>query len=168
MTDLDAALAATAPAPEAARTTAAPRRCSRHRWEPTDRQTHTIHGAPVTVWACGRCGRARDEAASRQGRRSVSRSKREERAIATRYGGRRVGHLGGPEDVVSSLFAVQSKAGTGWWSKRYADELDKLPRAAGRLPMLVVSNGEPGALVRRYVVMDERDFRDLHGAEAGR
>lgn len=63
----------------------------------------------------------------------------------------------------SDLLNIQSKAGTGWWSKRYADELDKLPRTGGRSPALILSNGQAGHNVRRVVVMDERDFRALYG-----
>lgn len=74
-----------------------------------------------------------------------------------------MGHLGGPDDVQSDLFVWQSKAGTGWWSQRYADELTKLPRQADKIPVLVISNGKPGGHVRRFVVIDERDWRDLHG-----
>jgi hypothetical protein len=112
---------------------------------------------------CDKCGIPKDEAKSRMGRKVVLRSKNEERRLAKFYKGRRTGHRGGPDDVQTELTNIQSKAGTGWWSKRYWEELVKLPRTGGRVPALIVSNGEPGHLVRRMVVMEERDFRALFG-----
>jgi hypothetical protein len=139
-----------------------PRKCKLHKWT-----TFQIPGAIVgeTEVRCSRpwCGKVKDEAASKRGKSSLMRSKREERGLAKNYAGKRTGHFGGPDDVQTGLLNIQSKAGTGWWSIRYADELDKLPRTGGRVPALIVSNGKPGHLVRRFVVMDERDYRSLYG-----
>lgn len=154
--DLDEALAGTVPDTEAAVSLVrSDRKCRRHEWVAYPADDHD---------ACRRCGAIYDPVASRRGRSSLARSKREERKLARDLGGRRTGHLGGPDDVQTGLLNVQSKAGTGWWSARYAAELDKLPRTGGRIPALVVSNGQPGHLVRRFVVVDYRDFQDLYGS----
>jgi hypothetical protein len=135
-----------------------PAKCKRHPgYAPS--WANGLQGAP----ACTRCGTPKNDAASRRGRASIARSKREERGLAKHYAGKRTGHLGGPDDVQTGLLNIQSKAGSTWWSARYAAELDKLPRTGGRVPALIVSNGQPGQLVRRFVVMDERDYRALYG-----
>lgn len=153
----------------------APRYCrpGRHDWvketrftcpqECADAVAHLRGDHQVFRTYCDTCGIPKDEAKSRMGRKVVLRSKNEERRLAKFYKGRRTGHHGGPDDVQTELTNIQSKAGTGWWSKRYWDELSKLPRTGGRVPALIVSNGEPGHLVRRMVVLDERDFRAMFG-----
>lgn len=157
MTDLDEALAGTSPEPVTSVSTVTARpHCSRH---PRDRRTKHADGT-VT---CDRCGATLDPARMRAGKAANARSKREERRLAKDHGGIRTGHNGGPDDVKSDLLVVQSKCGTGWWSTRYAAELDKLPRTGGRIPALIVSNGQPGRHVRRIVVVDYRDWRDLYG-----
>ncbi len=160
MTDLDELDRALAKQETAAATpTGAASRRHRHVWAPS-----WNHGAQGAYVCSGKgCGKVRDEVAARRGKSSVGRSKREERKLAKDYGGTREGWKGGPIDVATGLLAVQSKAGVGWWSTRYAAELDKLPRTGGRVPALIVSNGQPGSLVRRFVVIDERDFRALYG-----
>lgn len=147
-------------------------------WLPAEPETaRTIVGSPVRCrhprqfrrslesgdTMCTRCGSDIPAAATRMGRHVGQRAKREERSLAKRYSGTREGHKGGPIDVATGLLAIQSKAGSGWWSARYALELDKLPRTGGRAPALIVSNGMPGNLCRRFVVMDERDYRALYG-----
>jgi hypothetical protein len=125
----------------------------------------TEHGAP-TSW-CDSCHRWRDPVASRKGRSSLRAGKDAERAIAKAYGGRRTGQYGGPDDVVvGELFVVQSKAGKTWFRQGYVDELDRLPRAGGRIPTLVVSSRPgPGHPTRRYVVRLMEDDVALHGEE---
>ncbi len=182
-TDLDELLAAEPITPPTmAGAKGLPRRCKpgQHRWTTGQRIRRDPSGVAVTFNAgtdfestdhvtvtqetwCDRCGIVKDEAKSRMGRKVGQRAKREERHLAALYHGRRTGHHGGPDDVQTDLTNVQSKAGTGWWSKRYWAELLKLPRTGGRVPVLIVSNGEPGSLVRRFVVLDERDFRSLFG-----
>ena len=66
--------------------------------------------------------------------------------------------------VVGDLFVIQSKAGRTWFQQRVVDELDKLPRAGGRIPTLVVSSRPgPGHPTRRYVVRLLEDDVALHG-----
>jgi len=139
-----------------------PKHCRRHDWWST--LTRNEQGnVTQEVIQCQRCGKVRDEAKAKMGKAVVARSKREERKLAALYQGKRTGHHGGPDDVQTDLTNVQSKAGSTWWSRRYWDELVKLPRTGGRVPLLVLSNGEPGHLIRRMVVLDERDFRALFG-----
>lgn len=137
------------PTTPATRNGAAPR-CRRHAWD-GDR--------------CVRCNRERDHAASKRGRTNLRAGKDAERAIAKAYGGTRTGQYGGPDDViVGELFVIQSKAGRTWFRKPYVDELDRLPRAGGRVPTLVVSDRPgPGRPTRRYVVRLLEDDVALHG-----
>ena len=122
--------------------------------------------SPVTGYSeCSRCGARLDPVASRRGRSSLRAGKDAERAVAKAYGGKRTGQFGGPDDVVvGDLFVVQSKAGRTWFQQRVVDELDKLPRAGGRIPTLVVSSRPgPGHPTRRYVVRLLEDDVALHG-----
>ena len=135
-------------------------RCRRHSWG--------VVIAPdlSTLSQCLRCDTVRNPAASRRGRTSLRAGKDAERAIAKAYGGTRTGQFGGPDDVLTSLFIVQSKAG-GWFSERVWAELAKLPRSGGRIPTLVVSDRPgPGHPTRRYVVRMLSDDLDLHGPDA--
>lgn len=162
---LDEALAGTGPAPESAVTViSSDRRCRRHQWEPTDRQTYSPEGAPRTLWACVRCEVVRDETRSRRGKSARRRGVDYERDVASVLGGSKVGHHGGPVDVQTPLLNVQVKV-RGAFPSWMTDELDKLPRTGGRVPALVVAD-TPGAGRRRraVVVMSLEDFRDLHGA----
>jgi hypothetical protein len=135
----------------------------RHRWVP-----YPLRGdddAP-DHW-CGSCHRWRDPAASKRGKSSLRAGKDAERAIARAYGGKRTGQYGGPDDVVvGELFVIQSKAGKTWFRQGYVDELDRLPRAGGRIPTLVVSSRPgPGHPTRRYVVRLMEDDVALHGED---
>jgi hypothetical protein len=155
MTDLDAALAAHPPLPETARTvTVTDRKCKRHAWV-TWQPDYTL---------CAYCGKEKDPIASRKGKSARRRGNDYERELAARLGGTKVGHHGGPEDVVTSRLVIQSKVRAAFpewmWS-----ELVKLPRAGGRTPVLVVAEGKPAAGQKRraLAVLSLDDFRDLHG-----
>lgn len=115
--------------------------------------------------SCDLCGLWEDEYLARQkrGRTSLRAGKDGERAIAKAYGGERVGQYGGASDVVvGELFSVQSKV--GWFSERFWNELQKLPRTGGRIPTLIVSD-RPGSgkPTRRLVIRLMSDDVDLHG-----
>ncbi len=150
--DLDSlTFPATAPTPTGAKG----RKCGRHQWQ-WDMQ--------AAEYRCRRCGAIRDETRARRGRTSNRAGKDAERAIAKGYGGRRTGQFGGPDDVVvGDLFVVQSKV--GWFSERMWAELEKLPRAGGRIPTLIVSerHGHQGAKTRRLVIREYDDDVALHG-----
>ena len=138
-------------------------KCRRHDWIPAAVfQDYTADMGRAL--ACAKCGTLRDES-SRRGRSSLRAGKDAERAVAKAYGGKRTGQYGGPDDVVvGDLFVIQSKAGRTWFQQRVVDELDKLPRAGGRIPTLVVSSRPgPGHPTRRYVVRLLEDDVALHG-----
>ncbi|MGA0060621.1 MAG: hypothetical protein ACO3RU_13640 [Planctomycetota bacterium] len=138
-----------------------PKKCKRHRWLT---EWHPFLERNVT--SCSRCNKAKDEAAARRGRSSRNRGNAAERGIAKRWGGERRGQYGGAEDViVAGLWVIQSKHGASYWPKRLVSALDALPRTEGRVPLLVVGDGSPGRHVRRLVILDERDWLDLHGSE---
>lgn len=100
---------------------------------------------------------------SRRGRTSRRRGNDFERSLAGGLGGRRIGHLGGPTDVLTPLFSIQAKVG-GCFSERYWRWLAAIPRADGRVPVLIVGDVPgPGRRRRAVVVLDLEDWRDLHG-----
>lgn len=130
---------------------AAPKRCRRHAWS-SDR--------------CIRCGRVRDEAATRRGRNNRARGNAIEREVGRALGLRRVGQYGGPDDLTSPLFAAQVKSG-GSFSERYWSWLRAVPTSAGQTPLLVVTDAPgPGRKRRAIVVLDLEDWRELHGGAA--
>jgi hypothetical protein len=85
--------------------------------------------------------------------------------VARALGGVKVGHHGGPEDVTTGMFSVQVKrfaAGRypGWMS----DELARLPRTGGRVPLLIVGEATGGhGKGRALAIVDLEDWRALHG-----
>jgi hypothetical protein len=107
-----------------------------------------------------------DPVRSRRGRANRRRGNDFERSLAAELGGRRIGQYGDPADVLTPLFVVQAKVRKAfpYWMTR---ELDRLPRADGRIPLLVVSDSPgPGRRRRSVVVVDLRDWVDLHGVES--
>ena len=146
------------------------KRCRRHDWLWESLSQGTESWVPghftdcIQRTRCLRCGAIRDEARARRGRTNRRAGNDAERAIAKAYGGRRTGQYGGPDDVVvGDLFVVQSKV--GWFSERMWSELEKLPRAGGRIPTLIVSerHGHQGKATRRLVIREYDDDVALHG-----
>jgi hypothetical protein len=156
MTDLDQALAATSPEPVTSVTTATPRRCARHGWRPS--------ADTIGLVTCTRCGTVKDETRSRRGKSARNRGNSFERDLAKRLGGRRTGMFGGPDDVtVNDLFVIQAKVGKRFPSWLH-DELVKLPRTGGRIPLVVVGDAPgPGSRRRVMVVVGMDDWTALHG-----
>lgn len=135
---------------------AAPKRCRRHDWEQ----------AVGRVAYCTRCGKVRDEAATRRGRNNRARGNAIEREIGKALGLRRVGQYGGPDDLTSPMFAAQVKSG-GAFSERYWSWLRAIPTTAGQTPLLVVTDAPgPGHRRRAVVVVTIEDWQALHGGEA--
>ena len=134
-----------------------------HSYRPQVQDDGIVH---VCVGRFG-CGRVRDEARAKAGRSARKRGNARELELARELGGVKVGMYGGPEDVRAGMFNVQSKvragaAFPGWqW-----DELAKLPRSGGRVPVLIVTDA-PGHGIRRraVVVVTLDDWRGLHGEE---
>jgi len=162
--DLDTLLAANPPATETAVSVVrSDRRCRRHQW--VERGTlHVIDGHATDItsdgWYCLRCRVERDPVRSRRGKSASRRGKDYERTLAQRLGGVKVGHHGGPEDVRAGMFSVQSKVKKAFPEWQW-DELVKLPRTGGRIPLLVVAKA--GAPKHAIVVLSLDDWVDLHG-----
>lgn len=112
---------------------------------------------------CSRCSAVRDPARSRRGLTARRRGHDWERELARKLGMRRVGHLGGPEDLVSDWLVAQAKVGRrfpGWiW--------DALPPApAGQTRCVVVADAPgPGRRRRALVCVPLDDWAALHGGE---
>lgn len=170
MTDLDALLAANPPDPEAAVTAVAPtpRRCRRHEWwmppvvGPDAARWHFGAHGPV----CRRCGRVRDEQASRRGRTNRARGNAIERDVCRLLGITRVGHHGTETDGGTSeeWLRVQVKSG-GAYPGRIDALLRALPAAAGQLRAVVhVTADGPGRRRRGLVTVDLDDFVEWFGS----
>lgn len=178
MTDLDAALAATSPATETARTVvSSDRPCRRHQW-------YRVGGPPDEPWddnvyyRC-RCGAIRDDTRSRRGRSSRRLGGDQERRIERVYGPRKVGEYGDAIDLLGRDFAWQSKATRDpmpEWLRVIDEPVSHMPTslvalsAAAMLPILGsrhplviqswVRNGLP---TRDRIWVRGEDWRALHG-----
>jgi hypothetical protein len=101
--------------------------------------------------------------AARRGRLNRSRGNAFEREVAHKFGGKRVGQYGGPEDVAAGQFNIQAKCGQ-MFSEKYWRWLAAIPRKADQIPLLVVGDAPGSGAKRRVVVIiEESDFLDLVG-----
>jgi hypothetical protein len=101
--------------------------------------------------------------AARRGRLNRSRGNAFEREVAHKFGGKRVGQYGGPEDVAAGQFNIQAKCGQ-MFSEKYWRWLAAIPRKADQVPLLVVGDAPGSGAKRRVVVIiEESDFLDLVG-----
>ena len=138
-----------------------PRVCRRHVWE--NRLTAFTDGVAYYGVVCDRCGKVRDDAASRRGKNNRSRGNSIEREVGKKLGLRRVGQYGGPDDLAGDLFAAQVKSGAAF-SERYWQWLRAVPVTAGQTPILVVTDAPgPGTKRRAVVVVAIDDWVALHG-----
>lgn len=133
-----------------------PRKCRRHVW---------VLDPVADITRCARCPAVRDEARSKAGRRARQRGNRYELQVARSAGGVKVGHHGGPEDVLVGMFVVQTKYfAPGRFPGWMADELAKLPRTLGRVPLLIVGEAAGrGRKGRALAIVDLADWIGLHG-----
>jgi hypothetical protein len=122
--------------------------------------------ARVPFNVCLRCGKVRDEEAAARGRLNRKRGgtiqRQRNRALGvTNLPGNRPNHDGGEAD---ELFVTESKSGAAF-SDRYWRWLTGIPRRAGQVPLLVVTEapGHGGRKARSYVVVEFDDWVDLHG-----
>jgi hypothetical protein len=103
--------------------------------------------------------------ASRRGRLNRSRGNAFEREVAKKFGGKRVGQYGGPEDVAAGQFNIQAKCGQ-MFSEKYWRWLQAVPRKADQVPLLVVGDAPGSGAKRRVVVIiEETDFLDMIGGD---
>ena len=101
--------------------------------------------------------------AARRGRLNRSRGNAFEREVAHKFGGKRVGQYGGPEDVSAGQFNIQAKCGQ-MFSEKYWRWLQAIPRKADQVPLLVVGDAPGSGSKRRvFVVIEEHDFLELVG-----
>ena len=148
MTDLDAALAAHPPEPEAAISTAAPRR---HR--------HVYDGPNYNCF----CGAIQDDARSRRGRTARNRGNAFEREVAAKLGAKRVGQYGTETDVAGDWIAVQCKVGGAFPERIWR----WLPPAKGDQLRAVVIGDSPGSGSKRrsLICLDLDDFAAWYGGK---
>lgn len=166
MTDLDALLA-DAPIEPPTVTVATARRCRRHEWL-SNAELVYIGKEPRFPDAgdfCERCEKPRDLMRSRQGKTNRQRGNAQEREWCKRLGLTRKGQFGGPEDGLNAMFVGQAKSmATGRFPSWMSNELSKLPRTDGRIPILgVLETPGMGYRPRRLVVLEEADWCALHG-----
>lgn len=170
----------TAPEPEAARTIVpSPKRCRRHQWT-------TVHlDAPQpgrgTLWhfphegacngtpgeMCARCYRPKDAALSRRGKSARRLGHDGERRSEKRYGWRKVGESGGIDDLIGRLFVVQQKTTRTAPPLRWKTIFNQLDsRAAGRIPLLLLSFVRHGVDTEDFILVRGRDWLALHGRDS--
>ena len=69
--------------------------------------------------------------------------------------------------MLTPLFAIQAKVG-GAISERHWRWLMAIPRAGGRIPVLIVGDAPaPGCRRRAVAIVELGDWRDLHGDVPG-
>lgn len=168
MTDFD-----TGPAPTSRTIIGSPKRCSRHAWvsshEYEDGLWHTPCGylgctaRPGT--RCSRCGKPKDEAASRRGRTNRKRGGAIELQVAREMGMEKVGHHGGAEDARNAILSAQVKSGPGWYSPRDMAELDRLDARKTRI-LVKARTGMPGRKRDVLVTLTLGDLAELVGSDA--
>ena len=145
-----------------------PRRCLHPRG-------YRLHADPTTglplaegTSLCGRCSTLIDARDARRGRNNRARGNSIEREIGRRLGLRRVGQYGGPDDLAGEIFVAQVKSG-GAFPERLWAWLKAVPVNAGQTALLVVTDAPgPGYQRRALVVLDIKDWEQLHRAEARR
>lgn len=161
MTDLNTADLFTATTP--AMVAPAKPKPHRHVWVPT------VAAFPATgVTSCVRCGAIRDETRARRGRQSRNYGNRAELSVARTYGGTKVGHAGGPVDVVGAEFATQVKTHRrlppAEWRKAFAGMAQS--RGVPRLLLrFVIGNGQPP---EDFIVVPGKAWLDWFGKDEER
>lgn len=133
--------------------TAPPRRCGHPK---RDRVTDDLGQT------CGRCGHRFDPAAVRRGRASRVRGGREELEVARILGGRKVGPLGLPHDVVAGRFRVQTKKLDRWPSLalvvRWLDALEPGDDVRAVTVATAPGRGHGKEKVRRLMIVDLEEY----------
>lgn len=140
---------------------AAPKpKCRRHSWWPSP----TSGG-----WLCTRCGKHKDEAASRRGRLNKNRGLSIQRNVLAKMGLESIpgnGPTDGRSRGENALFLAEVKSGGRFSETDYRD-LAKLPAAAAQARLLVkVETPGPGRKARATVTLPLEDWLALHGPVA--
>ena len=115
---------------------------------------------------CGRCGTEMDPARARRGRSARSRGTSDELTVARILGGRKIGPLGLPWDVViDGYLRAQCKKLDRWPSvAQVVAWLDAIPVGPElRAVTLADAPGTGGGKTRRLIVLDLEEFSTWHG-----
>lgn len=138
--------------------------CKRHEWV-SDNVAILVNGEPIPsrTW-CFRCGRPKDDARSRRGKQARNYGNRAELKVARLYGGEKVGHHGGPVDVLGKDWGTQVKTHRrlppAEWRKAFA-ALEADPTRMPRLLLRFVHDGGP----TDYVVVPGKAWLDFVGRD---
>ena len=139
-----------------------PRKCRRHDWafEPGG------FGDGIAAYRCRRCGRPRDDGLVRRGRSSRRLGHDGERRSEKRYGWRKTGEFGGIDDLMGKLAVVQQKTTRAAPPVRWKSIFARLEgRAAGRIPLILLSFVHSGKDTEDFVVIRGQDWLALHGRD---
>lgn len=154
----------TTPGPDPTRPEREPRKCRRHEWVTVKEQVAHL---TIAETSCTRCGHRRDAARSKAGRNNRARGNRAELAVARRYGGEKVGPLGGPEDVRGRMFRVQVKTHQAEPPARWKGIFAALDtQHDGRTPVLLLRYlpGQ-GIPAEDFFIVRGADWLALHGRD---
>ena len=140
-----------------------PRKCRRHQWVFTHGLSYRVDGEG---YVCRRCGRERDVALARRGKSSRRLGHDGERRSEKRYGWRKTGEYGGIDDLQGKLAIVQQKTTRAAPPLRWKSILARLEtRAAGRVPLLLLSYVAQGKDTEDFIVIRGQDWLALHGKD---
>jgi hypothetical protein len=144
-------------------TGAAPRKCRRHTWIRT-----VVIATGEDAISCARCPAIRDETRARRGKSSRRLGADGERRSEKRYGWRKTGEFGGIDDLVGRMFIVQQKTTRSLPPIRWKGIFARLEeRAAGRVPVILLSFVKQGVDTEDFMVVRGRDWLALHGKDEG-
>ena len=124
----------------------------------------TIGDTIVESVECQRCGKSKDEAASRRSLNNAKRGKKLQREGIRGLGGTNLpGNAENLDGHLGDMFAFEWKSG-GAFPIRLARWLRGIPHVAGQVQVLgITETPGPGHKARRLVVVDYDDWRSLHG-----
>jgi hypothetical protein len=144
-----------------------PRKCRKHVWgNKTTRYRMQPIGEPENITTCIRCGRLQDLALSRRGKSSRRLGSDGERRSEKRYGWVKTGEFGGIDDLVGTMHVVQQKTTRSSPPLRWKGIFARLDeRAAGRIPLILLSFVKAGVDTEDFVVVRGKDWLALHGKD---
>jgi hypothetical protein len=162
------------PDPDPTRPERPPAKCRRHRWIAYAGSIDFVTGAevpasvPIDVF-CRRCGKALDPDGAKRGRNNRKRGVSDELVVARILGGRKVGPLGLPWDVVvdgpgGTYLRAQCKKVSRWPSiAEVIAWLDAIPAGPELRAVTLADAPGPGGRTRRLIVLDLAEFARWHG-----
>lgn len=122
--------------------------------------------APEDGYMCGKCGAYVPQSRSLRGKRANKAGRRQSWETAKDMGGTNHEVEGVKYDVLTEMYAVQSKRGTAF-PERLWKWLQEIPRHEGRIPVLVIRDAPgPGIKRRGVVIQSYEDFIDTTGVKA--